>query len=99
MAIKKKTPKNKPPKTSADRAKVVRKARTEANIKEIFLKYGDNPFSLEHFDDRIKFNKSMIRAIFKFKKEYKKVCEKYKVLPGYKFHDNIVNVIGEMLEE
>lgn len=92
MAIKKKTPKNKPPRNKA-RAKVVRKARTENDIKTMMSKYTANTFSTDP-----KFNKSMFRAIFKFKKEYRKVCEKYKTFPELDYKLNILNAIEHEIE-
>lgn len=87
MAIKKKT-----------RAKVARKARTESDIKAMMSKYQTAPFGSPLATSE-KFDKSMFRAIFKFKKEYKKVCEKHGINPSVTIKFNIIDVIEKEICE
>lgn len=72
------------------RAKIVRKARTENDIKTMMSKYGPDPFLV----NENKFNKSLFRTIFKFKRDFNKVCEKYGIVFGSTSFNGVLDVIS-----
>ena len=69
-------------KTKKAKNKLVRRTRTENDVKtftdKLFNKYGANPFGLDNKNPKAsKATKSAVRTVFKFRKEFKKLCERY----------------------